>query len=259
MTLLPRCGHIKVCICREMSYMACVTINFRYSRYLFQDTKIEHHFSAISILARIQLTHVRAELFTRNLCWNCRTILQRELQPIPCVVPTSRQRTRSCNPTELNSPRKEPREILDPLCPTILLSRLIRSLRCTLSAFLEVLPYPLSQPQQVIRVAHAKARVSRGGSAEVLGLSKRDMDLLPGRADVEPCEGFALELRYCARRETKGAGVELLREMQRLGRNHQVDVMKTCNHLDNGCDVGCFLGVQRVFRGERVKIAGLVG
>lgn len=85
------------------------------------------------------------------------------------------------------------------------------------------------------------------------------MDLLPGRADVEPCEGFALELRYCARRETEGAGVELVREVQRLGRNHQVDVMKTCNHLDSGCDVGCFLGVQRVFRGERVKIAGLVG
>lgn len=94
---------------------------------------------------------------------------------------------------------------------------------------------------------------------EIVRLAERDMDLLAGGADVEPGEGFALQVRDGARCEAEGVGVEGRGEMEGLRGDDEVDVVEAGDHVGGGGGGGGVGALGRVVGRCEVKYYGVAG
>lgn len=72
-----------------------------------------------------------------------------------------------------------------------------------------MVPHPFLQLLQILFTPYLEARMPTADEPKILRFAKRDVDLLSGGPDIEPCEPVALELRDWARCEAQSGAVKV--------------------------------------------------
>ncbi len=95
---------------------------------------------------------------------------------------------------------------------------------------LEMLEHALLQLEQRLGAADLEARMPRalgGHGLEVRISPEGDVDLLAARADVKPCQGALLQLRYLPRRQAERRSVELVGLVKSVLGYDEIDVVQS--------------------------------